>query len=414
MSRTSAIVALLLIIAAIAGLTYLGFNGLAIGRYDVLPFSASIKQGLDLKGGVYAVYEAQDPTADDITRAMEIMRNRLDKANYMEATISKQGTNRIRVEIPDVADPDKVFNLIGEPAVLEFYDPDGKLIMTGDRIVNAQAGQQYGEIVVYFTLNSVGAREFGDATARLVGRPIRIVLDGQEISAPNVNTPITGGEGYIEGGFTLPEAQKLAMQLQSGAIKVPLKQTEARTISATLGVDALKTSIQAGAIGLLLVVIFMMAFYRLPGFLAAIALSVFTLLTLYILAITGIQVTLPGVAGVILSIGMAVDANVLIFERIRDELGLGKTLRSAVESGFKKAFVTILDANITTVLAGVVLLIFGTGPIKGFAYTMILGVLVSMFTAITLTKFLMNIMLRLNINKPWLYSRRWKKAEAVK
>lgn len=420
MSRTSSIVALAILVAGIVALTLLGLNGLQIGRYDVLPFSEAINQGLDLRGGVFAVYQAQDTSVADFSNkmdiAMNIMRTRLDSNNFTEATISNQGFNgeKIRVEIPGVSSPDEVFKLIGQPAQLEFLDPDGKIIMTGQNIKAASQGTVNGAAVVNFSLDGEGAKAFAEATARLVGQPIRILLDGKQISEPNVENPITGGEGYIEGNFTAASAQQLATQLQSGAIPIKLTQTEARSISATLGADALKTSVIAGAIALLIVMLFMMSFYRLPGFLAAIALAVFTLLNLYILAITGLQVTLPGVAGIILSIGMAVDANVLIFERIKDELRLGKTLRSAVDGGFRKAFITILDSNVTTVLAGLVLLLFGTGPVKGFAYTLILGVLVSMFTAITFTRFLMNIMIKLNITASWLYFPRLKKVEAVK
>ncbi len=419
MSRRASIIALVVVILVTAAFTYLGINGMPLGRYDFLPFSKSIVQGLDLRGGVYAVYSPKEDVVDNLTDkidgAMLIIRNRLDQKNLTEATISKQGAknDQIRVEIPGVSDPDEVFKLIGTPAKLQFLEPDGTEIMTGQNVTNAAQGLMQGQVVVNFELDSVGTKKFAEATTRLVGQPIRILLDGKEISAPRVNTAITGGSGYIEGSFTTGEAQQLAMQLKSGALPLELKQIEARTISATLGVDALHSSVIGGGIALLLVVLFMMAFYRLPGFLASVALSIFALLNLYILALTGIQLTLPGVAGLILSIGMAVDANVLIFERTKEELRAGRTLRSAVDAGFKRAFITILDSNVTTVLAGVVMLIFGTGPVKGFAYTLILGVLVSMFTAITLTRFLMNIFIKLNITAPWLYFR-VKKTEAVK
>jgi preprotein translocase subunit SecD len=420
MNRRTSIIALVVLVLGIVVFTYIGVNGFAVGRYDVLPFSKSITQGLDLKGGVYAVYEAQDTTQSDlptkIKDAMEIMRNRLDAKGYTEATLSTQGVNntRIRVEIPGVSNPDEIFSLIGEPAKLEFVDPDGLVVMSGERIVKAQAVLQSGAYVVDFTLDAQGTTQFANATIRLVGKALSIKLDGNVISSPTVNTAITGGSGYIEGNFTQPEAEKLALQLQSGALPLTLTQLEARTISATLGVDALRTSVEAGAFGLLAVVIFMMAFYRLPGFLADISLIIYTLIVLYILVFTGIQLTLPGIAGIIISMGMAVDANVIIFERIKDEMVAGKTLRSAVDAGFKKAFNAIIDSNVTTVLAGIVLALLGTGSIKGFAYTLIIGVVVSMFTAITLTRFLMNVMIKLNVTIPWLYSYRWKKEEVVK
>ena len=416
MSKTASIISLVAIVLVTAGLALLGIFGLPIGVYDILPFSKSISQGLDLKGGVYAVYEAKDTTQADlaskISGAMRIMRNRLDSQGYTEATISTadaKGT-RIRVEIPGVKDPDEVFKLIGTPAKLQFKDPAGNVVMEGERVKTAKPGTMSGKWVVNFELDTEGAKQFGEATAKLVGQPLSIYLDGKEISSPTVNTPITGGAGYIEGpNFNEGSATELAAQLQSGALPLELTQLEARTVSATLGVDALKTSVEAGVIGLLLVILFMIGFYRLPGLLANISLIVHTVLLLYLLAILGVQLTLPGVAGIILGIGMSVDANVIIFARIKDEMVLGKTLRSAVDSGFRKAFTTILDSNMTNILAGVVLAVLGTGPVKGFAYTMILGVVLSMFTAITLTRFLMNVMIKLNVTTPWLYSSGWKK-----
>jgi preprotein translocase subunit SecD len=415
MSRTASVVWLVVIVLAIAGLSYIGITGTQAGRYDIGPLSQDIQQGLDLKGGVYAVYQSKGASQTDIQRAITVMRNRLDSNNYTEATISTQGSDEIRVEIPGVSDPKTVFDLIGKPAVLQFKDPDGKIVMTGDKITKASEGMLNGQVVVNFSLNSVGAQQFADATTRLVGQPIYIFLDGVDISHPNVERPITGGEGYIEGSFSVPGAQQLASQLQSGAIPISLNQTEARTISATLGVDALKTSIEAGFIGMLFVMLFMLLNYRLPGVLASLALVIYVLLVLYTLAIAGIQLTLPGIAGIILGIGVAVDANVIIFERIKEEMMLGKTLRSAVDGGFKKALVTILDANFTALMAAFVLVFMGTGPIKGFAYCMILGIFASMFTAVVVTKFFMNIMIRLNITTPWLYSGKWhKQGEAVK
>jgi preprotein translocase subunit SecD len=420
MRRTASIVTLVALVIGIAAFTLLGLFGLQVGRYDVLPFSKSINQGLDLKGGVYTVFDAKDPTQADlptkISNAMDIMRNRLDKEGYTEATIASQNNNtRIRVEIPNVSNPDEVLKLLGTPAKLEIFDPNGTVVLSGTHITKAQAALQSGAYVVAFELDGTGKTQFADATTKWDGKVLTIKLDDAIISSPVVNSPIMGGSGIIEGNFNQGSAQQLAVQLESGMLPLELKQLEARTISATLGVDALRTSIEAGAIGMLVVVLFMLAFYRLPGFLADISLIIYTLIVLYILAISGIQLTLPGIAGIIISMGMAVDANVIIFERIKDEMMTGKTLRASVDAGFKKAFVTILDSNVTTVLAGVVLAFLGTGSVKGFAYTLIIGVLVSMFTAITLTRFLMNVMIRLKITVPWLYSYRWKKkAEEVK
>lgn len=422
MNRRASIIVLAILIIVTAGFTYLGLKGMPLGRYDFLPFSKSISQGLDLKGGVFAVYAATDESQADLTNkinlAMSIMRNRLDSKGYTEATLSIQkglnGKPRIRVEVPDVSDPNAVYDLIGTPAHLQFKDPDGKVVMEGLHVKTAKAAMQSGQWVVDFTLDPTGASQFAEATSRLVNQPLYIYLDNQEIEHPNVNQPITGGSGYIEGSFTQGSAEQLATQLQSGALPLSLMRLEAQSISASLGVDALRTSIEAGAIGLIAVIIFMIAFYRLPGFLSCISLIVHTLLLLYALALFGIQLTLPGVAGIILGIGMSVDANVIIFARIRDELVTGKTLRSSVDAGFRKAFITIFDSNMTNIIAGCVLWALGTGPIKGFAYTMLLGVILSMFTAITLTRFLMNVMIKLNITAHWLYSHRWQKEEVAK
>ena len=422
MKRSTSIIWLAVMVAGIILFSLLGVYGLPVGRFDVLPLSRSISQGLDLRGGVYAVYEAKDPNQKDLSSKMDgailIMRNRLDSNGFTEATITRQGnglsSNRIRVEIPGVSDPDQVFTLIGKPAKLEFFGPDGVLVMTGNRVVKAFAGSQQGNVVVNFELNAQGTKEFSDATAKFINQRISIKLDDVEISAPNVNSVISGGSGYIEGSFTQAEAQQLAVQLQSGALPVQLNQLEARTISATLGVDALKTSAEAGLIGMCVVILFMLVNYRLPGALASVALLIYVLLVLYTLAVTGIQLTLPGVAGIILGIGVAVDANVIIFERIKEEMMQGKTLRSAVDAGFKKAFVTIFDANLTAFLAAIVLMVLGTGPIKGFAYAMMLSIVASMFTAVVVTRFIMNIMIRLNITNPKLYSNKWHKEEVAK
>ena len=237
-----------------------------------------------------------------------------------------------------------------------------------------------------------------------IGRRWRVELDGEVISAPKVNQAITGGQGYIEGNFTAESAQQLAMLIQSGALPLDIEQIEVRTISATLGEDALSTSMTAAVIGVLLVIVFMLVIYRLPGVMASLALLIYILIDLFLLAvIPGVQLTLPGIAGIVLSIGMAVDANVIIFERMKEEMRAGKTVRASVESGFKRAFSAILDSNITTIIAGLVLMIFGAGTIKGFAITLTIGVVCSMFTAVVVTRFLLRQMVGLNFTNHRLY-----------
>ncbi|MFU0801152.1 MAG: protein translocase subunit SecD [Xylanivirga thermophila] len=407
--KTKNIISLFVIILLIGLVGYIALNGMSIGIYDISPVTKEIKQGLDLKGGLYVIYEAKvdpnEPNKDtQIEGAMRVMRNRLDKENQNEATIAKQGNKWIRVEIPGVKDPREVANILSKPAVLKFIDSEGNEIIGGKDIKNAQPG--YGEgnqPVVMFELYKDGAKAFGEATKNNIGKTIKIELDGNVISAPTVQTAILGGSGQITGMENIEEAKKLANLIESGALPVELEQIEIRTIGATLGSDALTRSIKAGLIGTAVVLLFMLIYYRLPGLVADMALVLYILLVLIILSATQVTLTLPGIAGIILSVGMAVDANVIIFERIKEEMQVGKTIKSAVDSGFHKAFSAIFDSNITTIIAGIVLWIFGTGPIQGFAKTLIIGVLVSMLTAITFTKYVMHLVVGLNSSNKKLY-----------
>lgn len=407
MKRKSAInLAIVVILTAAFGA--LAIFGLNIGALEIKPLASGISQGLDLRGGVSAVYEAIDDGQSDydnlLSGTMAVLRNRLTGQGFTEATVTQQGTNRIRVEIPDVNDPNEILTIIGQPAKLEFKTEDGTVIMDGASVKSAEMGYMDGAPVVQFTLNSTGTDAFAKATAENVGKIIRIELDGEVISAPTVNDPITGGQGYIQGDFTAESAQNLAMLIQSGALPLDIEQLEVRTISATLGDDALSSSVTASIIGVALVILFMIVIYRLPGVVSSLALVIYILIDLFLLAvIPGVQLTLPGIAGIVLSIGMAVDANVVIFERIKEEMRAGKTVRASVEGGFKRAFTAILDSNITTIIAGVVLMLFGAGSIKGFAITLTIGVVASMFTAIMVTRFLLKQMVGLNLTNHRLY-----------
>ncbi len=384
-------------------LACVAINGLNIGRYQIVPLGSAIKQGLDLKGGAYVIYEVEDSNQiEDLDKklsgAIGVLRNRLDDKGYTEAVIVKQGTNRIRVEIPDIEDPDSVLSLIGKTANLEFIGPEDDVILTGKDIKSAEpAYTDTREPIVSLELNSAGADKFEEATEKYKGQVIRIVLDGVDISTPNVREKITGGRASIEGMAGIDEAAELASLIRSGALPVPLKNVEIRSVGATLGANALDMSIKAGIIGVLLVFFFMLIFYRLPGLVADIALILYMVLVLFILALVNVQLTLPGIAGLILSIGMAVDANVIIFERLKDELKTGKTLRSSVDAAFSKAFSAILDGNITTLIAAVVLYSFGTGPIKGFAITLGVGIITSMFTAVFVTRLLLKLLMKMNL-----------------
>ncbi len=406
--KTRCAVNMIVVVILLAAFGALAIFGLNIGALEIKPLVEGISQGLDLRGGVSAVYEAQDEGQSDfaslLSGTMAVLRNRLTNQGFTEATVTQQGTNRIRIEIPDVDDPNEILNIIGQPAHLEFKTADGETIMDGSAVVSAEMGYLDGQPVVQFTLNDEGATAFATATAENVGSTISIELDGEVISAPTVNQAITGGQGYIEGNFTAESAQQLAMLIQSGALPLDIEQIEVRTISATLGEDALSTSMTAAVIGVLLVIAFMLVIYRLPGVMASLALLIYILIDLFLLAvIPGVQLTLPGIAGIVLSIGMAVDANVIIFERMKEEMRAGKTVRASVESGFKRAFSAILDSNITTIIAGLVLMIFGAGTIKGFAITLTIGVVCSMFTAVVVTRFLLRQMVGLNFTNHRLY-----------
>lgn len=408
-------VSALLVVAILLGLV--GVFGFAIGRYDVLPWADSVQLGLDLRGGVYVVYDAIDNGDGNFDSKMastlQVLRRRLDNQGYTEATINTQGTDRIRVEIPNVSDPKAVLDIIGKPAQLEFREPDGTVVTEGGMITetNYQYTQESG-YVVFFKLNSEGTKAFAEASSRLLGQQISIYLDDEMISSPTVQSAITSGEGYIEGQFTLDEAKDLSMLIQSGALPLELDQTEIRTISATLGEDALSRSILAGVVGLALVFIFMVVVYRLPGIIADVALTIYIIIVMYsICLIPGVQLTLPGIAGIILGIGMAVDANIVIFERFKEELNLGKSVRVALNAAFKKALVAVLDSNITTMIAAVVLMVFGTGTIKGYAYTLAISIVASMITAVLITRLLLNTLVILRIEKPVLYGLSRKKSE---
>ncbi len=406
--KTRCAVNMIVVVILLAAFGALAIFGLNIGALEIKPLVEGISQGLDLRGGVSAVYEAQDEGQSDfaslLSGTMAVLRNRLTNQGFTEATVTQQGTNRIRIEIPDVDDPNEILNIIGQPAHLEFKTADGETIMDGSAVVSAEMGYLEGQPVVQFTLNDEGATAFATATAENIDSTISIELDGEVISAPTVNQAITGGQGYIEGNFTAESAQQLAMLIQSGALPLDIEQIEVRTISATLGEDALSTSMTAAVIGVLLVIVFMLVIYRLPGVMASLALLIYILIDLFLLAvIPGVQLTLPGIAGIVLSIGMAVDANVIIFERMKEEMRAGKTVRASVESGFKRAFSAILDSNITTIIAGLVLMIFGAGTIKGFAITLTIGVVCSMFTAVVVTRFLLRQMVGLNFTNHRLY-----------
>ena len=410
--RTRAIVSLVAILVVVAVCGYVALFGIGKGTMVnyLKPWGEAISLGLDLRGGVYTVYAAEDDGSEEFETKMSstvsILTSRLTRQGFTEATVTRQGADRIRVEIPNVSDPNEILRIIGTPAQLYFVDENGENILEGAMIKNAQASQdENGLPCVSFELNDEGAKLFAEATAANIGKTISITLDGEVISAPTVNSVIAGGKGQITGNFTADEAKNLATLILSGALPLNLTQLEVSAISATLGVEALDKAVLAGVIGVALVMLFMLLRYRLCGLVADIALTIYVMIVVLLLALTGAQLTLPGVAGIILGIGMAVDANVVIFERIREEMKVGRPLASSIKMGFSHALSAIIDANVTTVIAAVVLYAFGTGSIRGFALTLGISVVTSMFTAIFITHKLLDIFADFGIKNQKLYVR---------
>ena len=411
----------LVVIVLVALLALYGLKIPQISKiYGIKPVAEAISLGLDLRGGIATEYIATDTTVENFEDLMEstvsALRKRLTNAGFTEANVARQGADRIRVEIPGVDDHEEVVRIIGTPAHLEFRDPSGNVIMEGKNIVKAGVSQNTNDAYycVAFELDAEGKKAFADATSELIGQTISIYLDDEMISSPRVQTAITDGYGQItmgdaSSGLTveqsLEESRNLAMLIQSGALPLDIAEVETRAISATLGLEAIDGAITAGLIGLLLVILFMLVMYRLPGVAASMALCIYVLIVFYALAITGAQLTLQGVAGILLGIGMAVDANVIIFERFREELKQGRTPVNAVKFGFKNAGRAVIDSNVTTLIAAIVLLFFGTGTIKGFAITLTIGVIASLFTAVFVTRSLLLAICNLGVKGKGAYTR---------
>lgn len=362
-----------------------------------------IRPGLDLAGGVHVILEVEpgyEVEADMMQQVREVISNRVDNLGVVEPVIQIKGARQIIVDLPGIADQQKAIEVIGKTAVLEFRDPDGKVVLTGANLKSVTLSQdQWGRPAVSFVLDKEGAEKFAQMTKANLGRQAPIVLDDEIISNPVIQSPIDNGEGQITGNFTVEEAKRLVTLLRAGALPVPLRVAETRLIGPTLGQESIDQSIRAGVIGVILVVLYMIFYYRLPGALADVALAIYLVLLLGALAGLKATLTLPGVAGLILSVGMAVDANVLIFERIKEERLKGKQIRPAVDAGFARAWSSIFDGNITTLITAAILFYFGTGPVRGFAVTLSVGILLSMFSAIFVTRTFLTILVDRNPEK---------------
>jgi len=357
---------------------------------------SGINLGLDLAGGTHVVLEAQDTgsrevDAQTMTALNRIIERRVNQLGLSEPRIQRSGDRRLIVELPAVDNPDRAIEVIGRTAQLTFRDDDGEVLMTGEHLVDARSeyDQMYRNPVINFQLDDVGARRFQQITQAMIGEPMQIYLDDEWLYTGTVESAISD-RGQIRGFGSLEEAEEIAILLREGALPVPLSIEESRTVGPTLGQVSIDQSLRAGALGLLFVGIAMVALYKLPGLIATLTLGIYGMLVIGLLAGLQAVLTLPGIAGLILSIGMAVDANIIIFERIKEELRFGKTLRASVESGFRRAMTAIIDANITTLITALILAYFTVGTVRGFAVTLIIGIFASMFCALIITRILID------------------------
>ena len=408
MKKSKAAVILAVILAAFVGLAYYAsiiLSSTGVGE------DMSIPLGLDLSGGVSITYQVVDenPSAEDMSDTIYKLQKRVDSYST-EASVYQVGDDRITVEIPGVQDANQILEDLGNPGSLEFQMPDGTVFMTGDMVADAQAATQtdtYGnkEYVVALKLTDEGAKIFGEVTSENIGKNLPIVYDGETISYPRVQTAITGGEAQITGMADFEEAETLATQIRIGSLSLQLSELESSVVGAQLGSQAISTSLKAGAIGLAIVMVFMIIMYAVPGIAASLALAIYTTLVIATLYLFEITLTLPGIAGIILGIGMAVDANVIVFARIREEIATGKSVQTSMKIGFQKAMSAILDGNITTLIASVVLMALGSGTVKGFAYTLMIGIILSLFTAMVVTRYILYSLYALGLKSEKLYGR---------
>ncbi len=415
-TSVSRFVLLLLAILLVCSMTGFGVYLNDDTKLNSIFEDGTIRLGLDLAGGSVVTFQAvTEDTGDKLDTGMEsvytVMRDRLDGQGLTEALCYRTGDDMITIEIPDVDDPNEAIKNFMQTSKLQFKDSSGKEVLTGEHVESAYAGSYQVsegtyEIAVSLKLNDEGAKKFATATetAAKTKDYIAIYIDGQVISQPTVNEKITDGQAIITGEFTQEAAEALANNINAGAFKYELKPVEQRTVGATLGENSLSTSLVAGAIGVALVILFMCIYYKVSGVMASIALVAYIGIYGLVLILTQANLTLSGIAGIFLSIGMAVDANVVIFERIKEEVALGKSAKAAIKGGFKRAFTAILDSNVTTVIACAVLYFLGSGTIKGFATTLFIGIIISLFTALLVTRALLNLCIGMGITDPKKYT----------
>ena len=399
--------ALLVVIVAVIGfLAFAGFKGFVIAGYEFKSFDKVLTRGLDLQGGVSALMEIQedDVTQEQLESVKQHLELRVNKLGVAETVVTTEGNKRVRVEVPGASDSNEIVKNLSQAGNLSFKDPDGNEILTGKDVKKAQAqlNQETGKYEVGLEFTDDGATKFADATSRLVGQKISIYLDDEMISDPNVQTAITDGKASISGGLTtLEENKSLAAMINAGALPVSVKAVSVKNVGAQLGATAFPNALKAGAIGIGLVFLFMLLVYRRQGLFADIALLLYIIINLFIFVEVGVTLTLPGIAALLLTIGMAVDANILIFERTKEELKKGISIKTAIKRGSENALSSIVDSNATTILCALILYFIGSGSVRGFSITLMIGILVSLFTALVVTKLLINLAVECGIlSKP--------------
>ena len=378
---------------AIILFAFVGYKGAEVAGWRIKPFSETITKGLDLQGGVSVVMEIQDEevSKEDLEKTKEQLSLRVNKIGVAETVVSTEGDRRIRIDIPAQVDSGEIVESLGKTGELTFKSPNGDVILTGQDVSKATAtSDENGLPQVALELNEEGTKKFADATKEYLGQSISVNMDDEVLTNPTVNSVITNGSAVITGSKSADDAKRLAGLINAGALPVTVKAASVKTVGAQLGEEALPNALKAALVGIGLIFVFMIIYYRVPGAIACLALTLFIALILFLFGEIGVTLTLPGIAGVLLTIGMAVDANVLIFERIREELKKGVSIRSAVEKGFENATSSIMDSNITTIIAALVLYFLGSGTVKGFAITLLVGIVVSLFTALIVTKFFMH------------------------
>lgn len=407
MKKKTSIVVLILLAVLTVFLGYTAFNGWGPTKTGSI---SNIKTGLDLSGGVSITYQTveDNPSAEDMSDTIYKLQQRVDQYST-EASVYQQGTNRINIEIPGVSDANAILEELGKPGSLQFMDSEGNVVLEGSDVADAQ-GVSYQnsttgvrEYIVQLTFTEEGKAKFAEATTNNVGKQIYIIYDGAAVSAPRVKEAITGGTAQIDGMADLDEAKNLASYIRIGSLSLELEEVYSNIVGASLGQEALSTSLLAGLVGTLIVILFMIFAYRISGLASGWALLIFIFLDLIALNAFDITLTLPGIAGVILTIGMAVDANVIIYARMREEYAAGRSLSGSIKEGFNKAFSAILDGNVTTLIAAVVLYILGTGTVKGFAITLGIGIVLSMFSALAISRLISNAFYGIGIRSEKAY-----------